>query len=309
MKLINKIIDQCLPYGLFLLKRSVSNDILGFIQKQHGNWNIPSKLNSECLIIANGPSVHKYQKEILYFSKNRDIFTVNNALNQQFILSLNPRLHVIADPLYFGWLHPDQMYTHVQIFYDTINSFQKSIILAVPHKAYKIVKNKISNTNITIISYPLGKYHQYRKMTKFKLKKGLLGFGAHNVVVPALYIALMANYKKIYIVGCDMDFPFIIDEYCRAIMKYTHFYDNETLIHTGKIYYDQLYLNSSSILYKELLSVQKYALQNNIPIVNLSLNSMIDVFPKGTFDGIVYPFKPNIVENEKILDNVSIFTE
>lgn len=291
---IRKIIIWALPYGLVRGLKCAKYLFFIFRHARNGSWKLPQKSNDECLIIANGPSVNQNLSNILAYRHKIDVFTVNYATSM--LQNIPSKVHVLADPRFFGAdSHIKEIEKNVDSFYETLNALNTIFSLAVPHQYYHIARERIFNNNIHLLSYPTDRWPSYAdkgallKLKHLLLQKGIVGFGAQTVPIAALYLALMMGYKKIWIVGLDLSFKIYVDCHCRCYFDYEHFYDSQKpQIVSETPLYDQY--TSLSNAYSELNEVKKYSTQNSIQIINISLDSMVDVFPKGMFGAEPFEF-------------------
>jgi hypothetical protein len=285
------LIKYILPYGLFIAFKTVYEECREFLLKSRGNWFIPQKKFNECIVIANGPSLAKYKDEIIQLSKKCDVITLNFSIVDDIFFETNSFMHVIADPLFFDFPDNDEIYHSYTQFYNIINSIDRKLILAVPHIYYQTVRNKVKNNNITLLSFSDRQISSYNIINKYRMLTGVCGFGAQTVTIVSLYLALMIQYKKIWVIGFDLSDICYVDKYCRIFSNLQHF-DKVTRIINSDYYYHKYYLRATLKVHEALLKVKKYAEKNNIEIINLSEESNIDIFKKGNAKGDVFPYKP-----------------
>jgi len=110
--------------------------------------------------------------------------------------------------------------------------------------------------------------------------------GAQNVVLGALYFFVASNYKKIYVAGVDFsDFKNLyVDEDNRIYVDSTHSYGSD------RYYFDEMpeygvksfqqILRAYQKMFEQSEEVRQYADYKGIEVVNLSVLSYIDAFPK-----------------------------
>lgn len=284
-------IKYVLPYGLVILLKAARAECREFLLKSRGNWFIPQRKFDECIVIANGPSLKKHREGIIRLSKECDVITLNFSIEDDIFFETNSFMHVIADPLFFEFPENDAKYQSFIRFYDIMNALERKLILAVPHVRYVATKNKITNSNITILSYSARQTSSYNDFVRYRMRNGVLGFGCQTVTLASLYLALMARYKKIWVIGFDLSNIYHVDKYCRLVSVVKHF-ERETRIINSYDYYHEYFLAPESRVHTALLLVKEYAVKNDIQIINLSEESNIDIFPKGNMNGEVFPYKP-----------------
>ena len=290
---MSKILRQCsylLPYGLVRMLRHANELVQLYRARQQGHWGLPERRHDRCLIVAGGPSVNEVYDEMLEYRKYLDVVTVNMNILKEALLTLNPMMHICIDPCFNN---PEAKNWEICLkVYEKLNSFSTKCYLCVTHDMYKGIKERITNENIEIISLSIYTYSGSEKIGKRLLPKGLVSFGGQNVVVAALYMALMMGYEKIFLAGLDMDEEYSVDENCTIYRNYKHFYDKTRTAHQD--YLLDFHLAPLARMYEELSRAQQYAKRKGVEIINLSRQSSVDIFCKGELNGKVYPFKPPV---------------
>lgn len=258
----------------------------------HPKWKKVIRNSDACLIMANGPSLNSILQEIIENKKYFDIHTLNASFMHDSFKSLAPAVHIWADPLIFEILDgtSDDPFGPRERWGNFLESITWPMTLAVPHQFYDSIKKHIHNPHIHLTGFPTNKSTNLSSAQYQFLEKGHVGFGAQNVVIGALYIALMSGYKKIWLAGADASWlqNLKADEHCRLILNDIHFYDSPH-VYLPTTYLEQLH--SITKYLSELEQVQQYATSVNVEIINLSMDSMIDTFAKGTLAGEIFENK------------------
>lgn len=125
------------------------------------------------------------------------------------------------------------------------------------------------------------------KYQKQIIQKGYYSFGAESVVISALYMALMAGYETILLAGIDADWikHTNVDNSNRVYRVYKHSYDPKGVMQYLDISYTQALL-SAARYFAQLQAIYEFASIVNTTIINVSQNSMVDIFPKKIFSDI-----------------------
>lgn len=280
------------------------NDVLAFkeqllLRKKfriwHETWKVPSPRHEECIILANGPSVRLIQHEIVNYTEKADVFTVNLALTTEFAISLKPVVHVLADPVYYQddkTLRPRQIQSK-QSTWASLRTVDWEMQLAVPYVACLDLRQTLSTPHVHISGYPTEIADASLPLqVQYKLAEaGQTGFGTQSVVVSALYIALVAGYKRIWLAGTDADWfsGISVDQHCNMYMKNTHFYHKSHNIWIPGSVKDEL--KAQYIYHAQMDALRLYADWRKTHIINLSLLSYLDMFPKGRLGEEPFPWK------------------
>lgn len=248
--------------------------------------SLPYPKHMNALIIANGPSFNEHYPIISKKYREFDIITVNYSLEQEKIRSFSPVFHILIDPNFFN---NESDIARTQAMLEKV-SWKMTII--VPDIFYeKSISLYSKNSNISIKYMPSRAASEISdQQAAFQLcDRGLASAGCMNVSVMAIFLAIILGYQKIYITGLDMTLNnFSCDETCIVYNDQNHFYDDEKnkkhYLNLMRIYFC-LYT-----AYKQYYFISDYAKYKNIKIINLSLASLLDAFPKGTLQGEIYPF-------------------
>lgn len=225
------------------------------------NLNLIKK--DKIIIIANGPSfTDETAKNIISSRENCDVMVINDFHLNSFSKELIPDYYLISDPQ--------------NIKTQNIEIKKNNILL----------KKYISNENIKYIA-PYGKMWEYLKKPYliFNDSQNLLsnnidprkprGYRS-NTSFKAIAISLALNYKSIYILGFDYEYPrklivnhenkiFLKNEFSFGEQLYNLNYDFESLAHA---------MHWWSLDYWHLRKLK------SSKIINVTNNSMIDIFQR-----------------------------
>lgn len=284
-------------YKIFKGKQSFFRDILVRYAKSLSvydnaqvafGWSKPLKKFDECILLANGPSAAKILAQIKEYANKADIFTVNEAYSKDIFFELRPRGHVFLDSFYF--LDPFRLEkslknTTTEEFLRRINnSFEKvdwDFTLYVPSASFLAAQKLYSAPNLKIAAFPTQASPNPLKESIQLIDNGVYGLEPGNVSIAALQIILTSNYKKVWLAGLDLNyFNIVVDENCRLVRNIDHFYQTEATPFQHWITLAQ-YCRGLEKNFAAFDIIKKYAEIKQIEVVNLSMESFLQSFPKG----------------------------
>ncbi len=261
-----------------------------YLKKQYPTfttWKNFVRQSDECVIMASGPSVLKQQEALQSYAHKADFITLNSFVDLYGFLGKHQVMHVLADPSFFP---PSPELQHLV---NKIKSITVPLILAVPHHFYHIAKENFPlSQQGTYISFPVNKntYALPNSVHYPLASKGLMGFGAQSVPVPALYMAIAKGYKKIWLAGCDATFAYpTANKHCQTYFRYDQIF-LESKNYELPSSMQQEYA-SVARYFEEMENLVYYAQHNNAAVINLSLESILDMFPKGILGEKPYEYK------------------
>lgn len=124
----------------------------------------------------------------------------------------------------------------------------------------------------------------------------------HNVLIPAILNGIRLEFEKVFLVGADHSWipNIVVDTKNNVLITQKHFYDDQTVnekIDKNKPVPAPMYKGASlqkrklhEVLEKFYFSFRSYwtlrrfAEKNHVKIINLTINSFIDAFPKKNID-------------------------
>lgn len=254
---------------------------------KHPKCPKPLRSKNCCLILANGPSANDILPEILRRRDEFDLYTMNFAQQNELFFQLKSRIHILADPAFFASTVSASIKEKRRCLAAAFHKIDWALQLAVPYQYLPAAKDMYAAPSVSLIGFPTRSTSFGAKYQKQIIQKGYYSFGAQSVASSALYMALMAGYKKILLAGADADW-----------LKFTNVDENNAVYRLDKHYYDGQgtinYLNSSYLqglltaarYFSELQTMYEFAKRDHTEIINLSQHSMIDIFPKKRFRDI-----------------------
>ena len=249
----------------------------------------PQPLRSKdcCLILANGPSANDILPEILRSRDEFDLYTMNFAQKSEFFFQLKSKMHILADPAFFKSTVSVSIEEKRKCLAAAFRKIDWSLQLAVPRQYLSAAKDMYAAPSVSLMGFPTRSISFGAKYQKQIIQKGYYSFGAESVVISALYMALMAGYETILLAGIDADWikHTNVDNSNRVYRVYKHSYDPKGVMQYLDISYTQALL-SAARYFAQLQAIYEFASIVNTTIINVSQNSMVDIFPKKIFSDI-----------------------
>lgn len=248
-------------------------------------WRLPERTSDECIVVGNGPSLSQSVEKICNYPA--DIYTVNDVCCTDFFLKLSPVAHFFLDPQYFN----DEAHvkracdfsfsTHVQKTHYYFEQRQQRCSLMVPTIVVPLVRKQYYQIK-NIFGFCVTPVTKNVSRSIKQIEKGHCGISGVNSVIPAIQTACLAGYKKVWLAGVDMScFNFCVDKHCRIQRAVKHFY-------TDKFETGERDFSNVANFYRDIANVfdafdllRELALYKNVQVINTSLDSMVQSFPKG----------------------------
>ena len=154
-----------------------------------------------CYILGNGPSLKKEIKEI--DNNNADYFAINSFANAEYYTNIRPKYYVIIDPILLMSSFLDHKITSQaeELAHSIKEKTSCTLILYIPNHINKnnFINSIIENKNIQIKRFNLTNMDGNTYIKNLFYKHNIASPVRNNVLGAALYIAIMKNYKNIYI--------------------------------------------------------------------------------------------------------------
>ncbi|MDR1881453.1 MAG: hypothetical protein LBR26_01560 [Prevotella sp.] len=256
----------------------------------------PLRCHEELLVIANGPSFLEIIDQCLNYRNNVDVYSMNSATLAEWFFVFCPDYHMICDHCDFntslpnGLIHKDT----VERGWSMFDKVDWSLQCSVPYEYVSATKNLVDNQFIKITGCSLFELPENHPEPMKALSNGYYIIGTANSVVRSLCMALVAGYKTIWLAGADATLinSFYTDEFCRIYRQFSHSYESPQVFPDYLNLKERMRMNFNFI--SQLEFVKKLAEQNDVQIVNLSMKSLLDTFPKGEIGKKPLPWKPSV---------------
>lgn len=181
--------------------------------------------NKSIRIIANSPSLNEELKQI-DMGVETDYCMLNNSMLTSVFFQLKPARFVLADPLFFNRLMEGENNPRVEAF----RKCDWPVQLYVPKNAVSMARDRLRECkmiSIHTLPSPLPKSVSSVSIRNFLYRRGMACPPIQNVVVGAIYSAIMSGYKNIelYGVGHTWTTQLAVNEFNQVCLSDVHFYD------------------------------------------------------------------------------------
>ncbi len=278
---IEKLVQSLLTIlKIILLSRSTKKD---FKIKTDGDI---------CLIMGNGPSLKNDFTDHPDFFNDKYLIAVNHFAQSELYRILQPKFYILNAPEM--WMDDVEEFYYKKgekLFTDIAIETKHDMHLFINRSASKYDRWKkilAQNSKIRIHyfnSTPVEGF-QFLNYRFFDRQLGMPR--THNVLIPAIMIALRLKFKKILLAGADHNWlkDIFVSKDNRVFLTQKHFYDEQT---AEKRPMDKLGKGERSlheILHKFAVSLNSYFVIENYSkskgsnIINTTDGSFIDAFEK-----------------------------
>lgn len=266
------------------------------------------KKGDDCIILGNGPSLKEYLNAHFdsLIENGKDLFCVNYFCKSEFYEKLKPSYYVLNAPEF--WL-PDveQQWKNdrQELIANIVSKTNWEMVIFLPVSAKKFpwfTKSLQQNKSIRFGYYNSSPVEGFRTLN-FLLYKYKLGMPRpHNVLIPALMIAIYLKFKNIYLLGADHSWlkEINVTEDNVALLSQPHFYDSS---HVDAQPMHKLGKGSRKLheilikfvyAFSAYFEIDQFAKNQKINIYNATKGSYIDAFERKPLTEIMnlYNIKP-----------------
>jgi hypothetical protein len=253
-----------------------------------------SNQKTNASILGNGPSLNQALADNLDFLKKTDMYCVNLfALSTVYAL-LKPQNYVLLDPAFFMFNEQNDSRQDIKKTFDAIiqqtDWSMRFFVPAYSQNSYIVKKIKQERPNIQIYFFNYTIVRGFPAFRHWFFKNNLGMPQCQNILAASLYVALLQDYKNVYLFGADHSWheEIRITDQNEFEMRQVHFYDDATHLKHEKVI--DVRNNSCPRLHAQFLSLHKvfysyeilntFALYRFIKVLNSSTKSYIDVFDK-----------------------------
>ncbi|MDE6297838.1 MAG: hypothetical protein K2L89_08320, partial [Muribaculaceae bacterium] len=238
------------------------------------------------VILANGPSLNSMVSEHRDFLKGKTLMAVNLCATSPIYSQLRPQLYIIADPLF--WIVDEK---REALFGSIAEKTDWPMTLFVPARALSDHKWRPmleKNHNVSVAIYNTTPVEGFPAFERWAYRKGLGMPRPHNVLIPAISVALRLPFKKIYLAGADHSWlPEIsVTDDNEVLMHQKHFYDKDSskADTVKKENLDSAHLHTilyhMHVAFKAYFTLRDYAASLGKEIINITPGSFIDAFKR-----------------------------
>lgn len=278
-----------------LFQSAVSIVKVALLSKKFGLSKF-SNQKTNASILGNGPSLNQALADNLDFLKETDIYCVNLFALSTVYASLKPENYVLLDPAFFMFSEQNDGRQDIKKTFDAIiQQTDWSMRLFVPARSkssYIVKKLKQERPNIKIYFFNYTIVRGFPTFRHWFFKHNLGMPQCQNILAASLYVALLQDYKNVYLFGADHSWheEIRITEQNEFEMRQVHFYDNANNVKHEKVI--DVRNNSRPRLHAQFLSLHKvfysyeileaFAKSRNINVLNASKKTYIDAFERVT---------------------------
>jgi hypothetical protein len=245
---------------------------------------------NECVILGNGPSLTNDLKIHSVFINERKKFCVNFfALSEEYV-RLKPEYYILAAPEF--WLPSTTEWFEQQrnlLAQSFITNTKWKMKLFIPFNAdkSKLCSTVILNKNIEIVYFNNIPVEGWQNIINPLFKANLGIPRPHNVLIPAIYLAINTGFKRIVLFGADHSWheEIKVDDSNSVTVNHEHFYDKQDVRLPmykldGKKYFLHDIFRKLHYAFKGYFILNNYAGYMSAKIQNASSRSYIDAFEK-----------------------------
>lgn len=178
--------------------------VLSKISVSRQSKNYPKlKENSDCTILANGPSLKEALDNNEVLLEEKDVFVVNMFVQSPEFWTVKPMFYFLADNAFFS-PQSERAKQYVSILTEEFNKIDWEMYLCVPSGCVSggILKN-ISNPNIKVIHWNTTTFEGFRGLCHFMFRHNLAMPRCQTVTNMALAASINMGYKNVYLYGAD----------------------------------------------------------------------------------------------------------
>lgn len=243
------------------------------------------------LILGNGPSLNEALKN-KNLMEGKEYIAVNNFPTTAYYELFKPKILVLQAPEF--WIDDvDDVYIdfRYKLFDAIVNKTQWKLLLFMPAK-YKNAKQfntTISQNKMVEINYfndtPIDGFFGFKTFCYDRL----LGMPRpHNIMIPAILMAMHLGFKEIYLTGVDHSWvnDLSVDDDNQVLMSHKHFYDCDSVKKVPMNKLGRGTRKMHEVLQKFVYSfaayheIEQYANHKKVDIYNTTTNSHIDAFER-----------------------------
>ena len=239
------------------------------------------KHNEQCHVLCNGPSLSSFLE--VEHSDLENVFVVNYFATTEQYLKYKPNNYIILDNIEIGRATvTDKQREHVLNLYNTIVSKTTwPLTFYYPSNGVKEFPNILKkNTNITVVIYNMTPISGFKGVSHWLFRHSLGMPLPQNISNAAVFCALNAGFKKIYLYGVDHSWIKSFDihpETHRMYMNDGHFYEKENIRWFNRgAYRDWLYWTYLAL--QSHFELREYADSINAKIINKTPASFIEAY-------------------------------
>lgn len=253
------------------------------------------KQYEKCLVIGNGPSLTQSLATLAEQAPQADFVTVNHFSEDPLFAELKPTKHVLLDAYFWADDAAEELKQKREKFYASLTKVDWPITLYAPSTAnQEYMRRMLTNENVKLVFFggcPVTRIPLKipTSMTANLYETSDLIPPVCNVLIYAVFIAVLTGYSQIDIYGADLSFHMDVQvdqQSNELLMSYTHYYGKTEMVpwrknpqRTQPFTMHEL-MSLTSDTYYAHKSIYAMAKKRNISMHNKSSFSLIDVYPR-----------------------------
>jgi len=256
--------------------------------------HLPKATANSCIILGNGPSLNPLLKDHLEDLKQRELICVNKFPDTPYYTLIKPSYYIFISPQYWEKKKSDpNSDERNQIIEALVQNTAWNLKVLCPYRANEntdFIARLKQNVHLSIVFFNDTPVEGLEKLNRSFFNKGWGLPRPHNVIIPAVFMAIRLGYQNIYLFGADHSWlPMItVNDNNEALINRKHFYDESTAIAEKMYNLEHRPRRLHEILEKFVYTFSAYfqledfATSKGINIWNATPGSYIDAFSRIT---------------------------
>lgn len=246
-------------------------------------------------LIAGGPSTKEILTSRCDLLDQTDLVVVNFFGNTDDFFKYKPKYYVLLDPTFF---YPNfankglneastenKKRVQVNKLLENLGKVDWNMTLFIP---YINDLSFINNPFISVIEFNTTRVVGFDRFQNWMYRHNQGLPNSRNVITPAMLLMINLGYKDIYLYGCEFSWTKTMDvdpENGRFFFNDSHFYNKSEFRYFDKGAF-HWWLDSMSEYLTGVEQIAKYAVSEDVKIVNRTKGSFIDCFEYENIDRI-----------------------
>ncbi|MDE6071458.1 MAG: hypothetical protein K2G53_02770 [Muribaculaceae bacterium] len=242
------------------------------------------------VVMGNGPSLRTAIDEDGALLKKTDLLSVNFAPLAEDFVQLRPKIHVLADGVFFDVSMPG----NVGKLWEQLGKVDWEMSLYIPVQQKRFARLNMLPQNVRVKYFNLTPVEGWKSVRHLLYKKGWGMPRPRNVLIPSIMIGIMEGYGKIALIGADHSWSktLWVTDSNRVVSVQPHFYkDNEKERERVESLYKDIRLHqiyeSFAVAFRSYFAIEEYARSRGVEIINCTPGSFIDAFPREKLQKVI----------------------
>lgn len=249
------------------------------------------RLHEEVVVIGNGPSLTADLPSLVRYAAHRDFVCVNTFCNSEYFALLKPRIYVFLDAYFFASdAHPSRVAQREQAFASLDEKTDWPLQVFMPWGADEsVLRRSIRNPKVSFTRLAVRPIDPPALDDRLRMRfdSGRVGPLTVNVLIYAVYLAIWAGYKRVYLHGADMSFHKDVEVDSRTndlLIRYRYFDQPDRtepfLKNPGRVRKWRMseFMRETAMTFRAHEVLDWYARQRNVEVINQTPGSLIDAY-------------------------------